>query len=187
MRLRSIASPGLCLPLAVLALCAFAIPVRASAISGLEVMTSTIFQQHQSSLSGLAARLSMKSVRLVPGIDFLPTIEYWRNHVSLETYQIESTRSDATLGVMARYTFHHEGWSPYAGLGLGAHFISTKVNAPLLGIFNQEHSVTMGAPALVGGVTFPLQGSVDSFIDLEYHAIADQEQTKINWGLGFRF
>jgi opacity protein-like surface antigen len=123
----------------------------------------------------------------VPGIDFLPTIEYWRNHVSVDTYQIESTRSDATLGVSGRYTLRHEGWSPYAGAGFGMHFLSTKVNAPQLGIVNQEHALTKGAPSLLGGVTFPLQGSIESFIDIQYHFVSDQDQLKINWGLGFRF
>ena len=179
------------LPSAALAMLALgaAVPhaARASAITGLEVMTSTVFQQNQSSFSGIAARMRMKSVLLIPEIDFLPTIEYWRNHTSVESFGLESTRRDATMGVSARYTFRHEGWSPYGGVGFGVHFISNEVNAPQLGLVNQEHSVILGSPSLLGGVAFPIQSSVGSFIDVQYHVLSGQDQMKINWGLGFKF
>ena len=184
MRLRSAPLRG---ALVALALACFASAAHATAITGVEVMTSTIFQEHQSSFSGLAARLRMHSALLIPEIEFLPSVEYWRNHVSVSTFDIESTRRDATLGVSGRYTFRHAGWSPYGGAGFGAHFLSTEVNAPSLGLVNQEHSVILGAVSLLGGVTFPLQSSIDSFIDVQYHHLPDQSQLKINWGLGFKF
>ncbi len=176
-----------CLALAALALPALVSPARASAVTGLDVMTSTVLQEGQSSFSGLGVRLRLRSAQLVEGIEFLPAIEYWRNHTSLKGFGIESSRRDATLLGEARYTFRSAHWSPYAGVGFGLHFLSSTVDAPSFGINRQERSLIKGGPCLLGGATFPITKAVDSFADLEYHHVTDYRQLKINWGLSFSF
>src|SRR5215470_12218702 len=89
----------------------------ASMLTGVEVMTSTVMQKQQTAFSGLAARVSLAPMPGVPGLEVLPTIEYWRSTTSVDIYSIKSERRDATLDVDARYKFPTKGWSPYAGAG----------------------------------------------------------------------
>jgi opacity protein-like surface antigen len=159
----------------------------ATAFAGIDALQSTVMQKGQSSFSGLGVRARMTSARLVPGFDFLPSIEYWRSKTTVSTFGIETSRRDATLGVDARYTFKREGWSPYAGVGYGVHFISNKVNAPSLGLTDEEDSLVKGGIAILGGVNFPLTERIDNLVDLKYHVLSDYGQFKLSWGLAFDF
>jgi hypothetical protein len=167
---------------------AFARPAfSATAFAGIDALQSTVMQKGQSSFSGLGVRARMTSARLVPGFDFLPSIEYWRSKTTVSAFGIETSRRDATLGVDARYTFKREGWSPYAGLGYGVHFISNKVNAPTLGLTDEEDSLVKGGISFLGGVNFPLTERIDNLLDLKYHVLSDYGQYKFSWGLAFDF
>ena len=162
-------------------------PSRAGTLTGVEVMTSTVMQKQQTAFSGLAARVSLQPLPTVPGFEVLPTIEYWRSTTSVDVYSIKTERRDATLDVDARYKFPAKGWSPYVGAGLALHFLSSEVQAPQLGVPDQQHTVTKGGPVLLGGVDFPLAGSFSSFVEGKYHAVPDDEQFKLNWGLAIAF
>ena len=107
-------------------------------------MNSTVMQQHQSSFSGLGARVRLRTTRIVEGFDLLPYVEYWRNSTRIEPFGITSTRKDATLGADVRYSFQREGWRPYLGAGFGLHFLSTEVDAPTLGLAHANDSVIKG-------------------------------------------
>jgi hypothetical protein len=160
---------------------------RAGALTGVEVMTSTVMQKQQTAFSGLAARVSLQPMAGVQGLELLPTIEYWRSTTSVDIYSIKSERRDATLDLDARYKIPAKGWSPYVGAGLAIHFLSSEVQAPQLGVPDQQHSVTKGGAVLLGGVDFPLAGVFSSFIEGKYHAVPDEEQFKLNWGLAIAF
>jgi len=152
-------------------------------IVGFDLMSATVMQEKQSSFSGLAARLRLTIPRTIPGIEVLPTVEYWRNSTTLTPYDIKGTRVDATIGGDIRYAFHAGAWHPYLGAGYGIHFLSTQVNAPSQNINNASDSVIMGGLAALGGITFPLTERIDNFLEVKYHHIPGYKQVKINWGI----
>ena len=80
-------------------------PVKTGGITGLDVMTGTVFQEGQSSFSGVAMRLRVRNSKFAPGLEFLPTIEYWQNTSHLDAFDIETRRRDATLGLDMRWMF----------------------------------------------------------------------------------
>jgi len=158
---------------------------RADVFSGLDVMSSTVVQQHQSSFSGLGLRARVKSARIVEGIDFLPYVEYWRNSATVEPFGITTARKDATLGADVRFSFQRTGWKPYLGAGFGLHFLSTEVDAPSLGLRHASDSVIKGGLSGLAGVSFPLSTHLDNFIELKYHHLPGFSQLKVNWGLAW--
>jgi len=164
-----------------------AVLARAQVFSSVDMMTSTVMQQHQSSFSGISARVGLRSTRIVEGFDFLPYVEYWRNSARIEVlgHTITSIRKDATLGADARYTFQREGWRPYLGAGLGVHFLSTEVDAPSLGLDHASDSVIKGGLSALAGITFPLTAHLDNFTEIKYHHIPSYSQVKINMGIAW--
>lgn len=155
-------------------------------ISGIEGMTATVLQEHQSSFSGLALRARVHSTQLISNVEFLPSIEWWRNTSTVQPFGVQATRSDATVGVDARYVGEFRGFHPYAGLGLGMHFIHNEVSAPSLGLVHAEDSLIKGGPAFLGGANFPMGGKFENFIELKYHYIPTYSQLKINMGLTYK-
>jgi hypothetical protein len=171
--------------LATLTLCAgFA---HAAVLSGVEAMSSTVMQPHQSSFSGLGLRARITPPRMMEGFSIVPSLEYWRNHSTIQAFDIQATRKDATLAALVRYDFQHAGWQPYLGGGLGLHFLSNEVDAPSLGLRNATDSTIKGGVVGLAGVTFGLAGKLGNLIEVEYHGLSDQSQFKINWGLSVGF
>lgn len=156
-------------------------------VSGLDVMTTTVFQDGQSAFSGIAVRLRLQSSLLVPNIEIVPAIEYWRDNTRIKAFGIETSRKDATLGVGARWTFFREHWQPYLGAGLAVHFIDEKANAPTLGVNDLHDSDVLGGYSLSGGVLFILTDRMSNFLELEHHGVADNRQLKFSAGLGWNF
>ena len=153
-------------------------------VSGVDVMTATVMQQHQSSFSGIALRMRIHPPQLIQQVSLMPTIEYWRNTSNVQPFNIESTRKDATLGADMRYDFGPaSGFHPYVGAGFGLHFLSSKVNAPTLGLNDAKDSLIKGGVSALAGVTFGLSGRLNNLVELKYHHIPDHSQFKINWGL----
>jgi hypothetical protein len=155
-------------------------------LTGVDVMSATVLQEGQSSFSGLGLRARIHPEQLVPGVEILPSIEYWRNSSTVSPYDIRTTRKDATLGVDARYSFQTHGWNPYVGAGWGLHFLSNRVNAPGLGLPDASSSVIKGGLAALAGTSFVLTPRIDNFIELKYHHVTDFKQLKINWGLAVK-
>jgi hypothetical protein len=161
-------------------------PLAAAPLTALDFMTSTVFFEDQSSFSGIGLRARIQPPTLIPALEVMPTFEYWRNSSKLDPYDIRASRNDATLGVDMRYNFSNERWRPYIGAGWGLHFLSSEVDAPLLGIENADNSVIKGGLAALGGVTFAITDRLDNFFELKYHHLSQYSQTKINWGLTYR-
>ena len=116
--------------LAALSCAAVAPTASAAGIAGVDVMTSTVIQEKQSSFSGLGLRMRIASPRLIQGVELMPTVEYWRNANNVEPFGIRTTRKDATLGADIRYAFRSTGTRPYIGGGIALHFLSSSVDAP---------------------------------------------------------
>jgi len=157
------------------------------ALRAVEALTSTIFQERQSSFAGIGLRVRIQVPQLIEGFSIVPMIEYWRNRSTLKDFGVEATRKDATLGALFRYDWKREGWQPYAGVGLGLHFLSSELDAPSLGFNNESNSLMKGGVALLGGIKFGIAGKLGNFIELEYHGLGEQSQTKFNWGLSYDF
>ena len=71
---------------------------RAGTFGGVDLMSATVMQKHQSSFSGLAARARLTSARIVEGFELLPFVEYWRTSTTVDAPDITVSRKDATLG-----------------------------------------------------------------------------------------
>lgn len=162
-----------------------AVLARAGTFGGVDLMTATVMQKHQSSFSGLAARVRLSSARIVEGFELQPFVEYWRTSTTVDPPDVTVSRKDATLGAGLGYRFSHAGWQPYVGGGLGVHFLSNKVNAPALGIDDQSDSVIRGGLYALAGIGVPLTDHVQNFIELEYHHLPDMSQLKINMGINW--
>lgn len=160
-------------------------PGPSSPIAGVDGMTATVIQKDQSSFSGLGFRMRIHPQQLIAAIELMPTIEYWRNTNKISKFGIESTRKDATLAFDARYEFPVTGWHPYLGAGFGVHFISTRVNAPSLGLDEASDSLIKGGVSALGGFSFALSGRLSNLLELKYHHIPDHSQLKLNWGLSY--
>ncbi len=174
------------LPLAALAAaCWLAAPVPARAaggLTGVDLMTATVFQEGQSSFSGLAIRFRLNDPRLVENIEFLPTVEYWRNSSSVDAFNLRAVRRDATLSGDVRWNFPGEAWRLYAGAGIAVHFLSNEVESPLL---SGNDSLTKGGLALLGGVSFGSKAKLGNFLETKGHLVGGFRQLKVNMGLSW--
>ncbi|MBI1795865.1 MAG: hypothetical protein HY076_08490 [Candidatus Eisenbacteria bacterium] len=170
---------------AALAPAAHAAPPDAS-LTGIEAMTSTVMQEGQSSFSGVALRMRVQSPRFVEGIEFMPTVEYWRNANSIQPFGIKTVRKDATLAADVRYAFRSTGIRPYVGAGYGLHFLASSVDAPSLGLNNASHALVKGGLEALGGASFVVTGRFENFIELKYQHVPDYRQLKLNWGLTYK-
>ena len=162
-------------------------PALSAPLTGVEGMFHTIFQRDQSSFSGIGVRVHLKSAQLVDNVTIAPSIQYWRNHSEVEAFDLTSTRSDARLGVDARWTFSQYAVQPWIGCGWGLHFLSSRVTAPSLGLIEAEDSVVRGGLALGGGLSTPIMGQLTNDFGLEYDFLGTQSQLKLNFGIRYRF
>ena len=174
------------LSVALLSLAAPAAAQQPNLFTGVDVMSATVLQEGQSSFSGLGLRVRLRPETVVKNLEFMPSIEYWRNSSTVSPYNIRSTRKDGTLAMDVRYSFHPHGWQPYVGAGYGIHFLSSRVNAPALGLNEATDSLVKGGLAALAGVTFGLSKRLDNFIEVKYHHIPGYRQLKINWGLAVK-
>jgi len=159
---------------------------RAGALTGLDAMTSTVLQKGQSSFSGIGLRARLHPEQLVKQVELMPSFEYWRNTNTVHPYGIHSMRKDATLGMDVRYQFAPKRWNPYLGAGFGVHFISSKVDAPSLGIHDASDSIIKGSLGALAGLNFGISERLGNFFEFKYHHLSDYRQLKINWGLSYK-
>ena len=162
-------------------------PVKRGGITGLDVMTGTVFQEGQSSFSGVAMRMRVRNSRFVPSVEFLPTIEYWQNTSHLDAFDIETRRRDATLGLDLRWMFAAKTWRPYAGAGFSLHFLDDELRAPNFGTPRAASGVVKGGFDLLGGVDFSLGNKLGSLLELKLLNVTRYRQIKFNTGLAWNF
>ena len=156
-----------------------------SGLTGIDAMTATVFQEHQSSFSGLGIRFRVQDPRLMENFEILPTVEYWRNSTTIDAFDLHAVRRDATLGCDIRWLFPGEAWRPYVGAGVAAHFLSSEVNAPTLGLIDANDALTKGGLALLGGVAFGTKSKIGNFIEVKGHLVGGYRQFKLNMGLSW--
>lgn len=154
---------------------------------GIDVMTQTVKQEGQSTISGLGIRLRMQSDDLPAGLTLVPTLEHWRDSDRLQDFNIRATQRDLTLGLDGRYDWQWGNWRPYAGAGLGAHFIKTTFEAPDLGVAGEEETRTKVGPDVLVGLQLSPIAWLQSFAEAKYYYVPPFRQFKLNWGLGINF
>lgn len=161
-------------------------PARAAGgLTGLDAMTATVFQEGQSSFSGLAIRFRLTDPRLTDNIEILPTVEYWRNSSQLDAFGLRAVRRDGTLSGDLRWLFPGDAWRLYAGAGIAVHFLSNEVDAPSLGLNDANDSLTKGGLALLAGASFGGRAKFGNFIEAKGHLVGGYRQLKINMGLSW--
>ena len=158
---------------------------NAGGLVGIDGMMATVLQEGQSSFSGLAIRARFHDPRFLDAVDFLPTVEYWRNSSTINAFGLNAVRRDATLGGDVRYLFPGQLWRFYAGGGYAVHFLSAEVHAPVVGLEDANDSLTKGGLTVLGGVAFGTTSRVGNFIELKGHLVGGYRQLKINMGLSW--
>ena len=159
---------------------------RSGGIVGFGAMTGTVFQEGQSSFSGIALRLRIRNASLRRNVEFLPTMEYWQNTSHLDAFDIKTRRRDATLGTDVRWVFDtKKGWQPYAGVGFGLHFLDDELQAPRYGTPQASNGVVRGGGDALGGVEFNMGSRIGSFLELKFHDVSGYRQLKFNTGLSW--
>ncbi|MBI5169925.1 MAG: hypothetical protein HZA61_10585 [Candidatus Eisenbacteria bacterium] len=152
-----------------------------SPLTGFDFYSSTVFQEGQTSFSGLGVRGRMQHSRLVKEVDFLPAVEYWQTNVSALGFR--TTRRDATLGGFARWTFPtSRAYHPYLGAGLGVHFLHNAVESPEI---SRDNDVVRGAVSALAGLSFGTDQRFGNFFELEFHDLTGERQLKFNMGMSW--
>jgi hypothetical protein len=156
-------------------------------ITGIDAMTGTVFQQGQSSFSGIALRLRVHHAALVPSVEILPTFEFWQNTSHVDAFGIETKRRDATMSCDARWLFRSRPWQPYLGAGIGLHFLDSEVRAPSLGLPHGSEGLVKGGLEALGGIQSSSESHLGSFLELKFLNVPAYRQFKINTGLAWNF
>jgi len=90
-----------------------------------------------------------------------------------------------SLGTRGEYMFHVSSpkFQPYAGAGLGVHFLSAKVTVP--GFPDATASSTKLGLDMGGGFITPLSPKTDLSVDLWYGIVQDFSQVSFKVGVSF--
>ena len=163
------------------ALPAFAQGTTESPLTGFDFYSSTVFQEGQTSFSGLGLRGRVQHSRLVNQVDLLPAVEYWQTNVSALGFR--TTRRDAMLDALARWTFPtSHAYQPYLGAGLGVHFLHNAVESPDVQL---DTDVVRGAVSALAGLAFGTDQRFGNFVELEFHNLTGERQLKFNVGMSW--
>jgi len=159
--------------------------VFAGSIQAVEGTLNTVFQKEQTSFSGIGLRLHLAGPASMPGMSFVPTMQYWSSRNTLSSFGIKSRRSDAMFGMETRYTFMKPTLRPYAGVGYGIHFFNDEVTTPATG--TQSQTLSKGAFSVLGGISLPLAGNLHNDFGAEYIFAGERAQFKLDWGFRYSF
>jgi len=120
---------------------------------------------------------------LSPDIRLAPRVDYWSKSQSFGGS--ETSVHDISLGTRGEYMFHVSSpkFQPYAGAGLGVHFLNAKVTVP--GFPDATASSTKLGLDMGGGFITPLSPKTDLSVDLWYGIVQDFSQVSFKVGVSF--
>ena len=123
---------------------------------------------------------------LTPMIALEPHLDYWS--WSEGAYGSEATVRDITLGVRGKYLFEvaNSTIRPFAGAGLGMHFLHAEVVIPAQGGFPEEtveDSQTKLGIDLGGGLATPMSPVLDFHAEVWYGIVSDFNQLSLRAGI----
>lgn len=116
-------------------------------------------------------------------IRLAPHLGYWSKSQSFGG--AETSVHDISFGTRGEYMFHVSSpkFQPYAGAGLGLHFLSAKVSVP--GFVDAKDSSTKLGLDMGGGFITPLSPKTDLSVDLWYGVVQDFSQVSLKVGVSF--
>jgi len=126
---------------------------------------------------------------IAPNFGLESRIDYWG--WSQTVFGAKSSVSDVTLGARTKYHFEVKNPKvrPYAGVGLGLHFIHSEVTIPASGGFpasNVDASDTKLGLDLGGGVSTAISPRSDLMGEMWYGIISDVSQFSMRVGMSFK-
>jgi hypothetical protein len=130
---------------------------------------------------------------LAPSLHLSPQIGYWSK--SMEDFGSEVSVGDLSFGARGKYMFHVSSpkFQPYAGAGLGLHFVSAKVVIPdqIIGGFlvpgmTVEDSSTKIGLDMGGGFVTPIGAKTDLTGDLWYTFVEDVSHFSLKVGVAMK-
>jgi opacity protein-like surface antigen len=126
---------------------------------------------------------------ITPRIGLESRLDYWSK--SEEAFGAEASISDITLGARGKYFFEvtNPKVRPFAGAGLGIHFLQSKVTIPAQFGFPEstvEESTTKLGLDLGGGVATAVGPRTDLLGELWYGIVSDVSQLSLRLGVSYR-
>jgi hypothetical protein len=153
-------------------------------IPGLDVMAAAVALEGQSPTTGLGARMRIDSLDLPAGLLLLPTVEWWRDKSSSNTFDFSSSQRDLAIGLDGVYQWQWGAFQPYMGAGFAFHFLKSDLQAPGLGVPDASESKVRFGPDFLFGLRFPASGKLQPFGEAKYQHAPPARQFKVNFGLG---
>jgi hypothetical protein len=132
--------------------------------------------------------------QITPNIMMETYIDYWQQSENLFTGG-EATIRDITWGTRAKWMFpvSNPKIKPFAGAGLGVHFLNAKVDVPaqfigpiLMPAFTLEDSSTKVGLDIGGGVAATINDRTDFIGELWYGFVSDVNQLALNVGFLYK-
>jgi hypothetical protein len=127
--------------------------------------------------------------RITPNIAVESRLDYWSHSES--EFGADASISDITLGARGKYFFEvsHPNLRPFAGAGLGLHFLHAEVTIPAMGgnpEMKVEDSTTKLGLDLGGGIATSINPRMDFLGELWYGIVSDASQFSLRAGLSYR-
>lgn len=126
--------------------------------------------------------------KIAPHVGLEPVIEYWSK--SEEAFGSKASVQDVSLGARGLYYFEvaNPKVQPFAGAGLGLHFISAKttVSIPGMGTFSADASDTKLGLDLGGGMETPIGPKNSLHLEGWYGVVSDVGQLALRVGVSHK-
>jgi hypothetical protein len=121
---------------------------------------------------------------LAPSVRLRSHLEFWSKSED-DAFGSEVSIRDITLGARAHYMFPVSSSTiqPYAGAGLGLHFLHAEVSVPGLSV--EDSSTKLGVD-FGGGLSWPVGPSTDLLAELWYGIVDDASQMSMKAGMSFK-
>jgi opacity protein-like surface antigen len=126
---------------------------------------------------------------ITPQIGLESHLDFWS--WSEEAYGVEAAVSDISLGARGKYYFEvaHSSIRPFAGAGLGLHFVHAEVTVPPQGGFPEmsaEDSSTKLGLDLGGGMATTIGPKTDLLAEIWYGIVSDVGQFSLRVGMSYK-
>ena len=123
---------------------------------------------------------------LAPNIRLVSHMDFWSHSADVPFTGGSVSVNDMNLGARAEYMFQTKSSKlyPFAGGGLGLHFLHAKVETP--GFPDMTDSSTKLGLDLGGGFTTPVSPKADFRSELWYGIVSDYSQWSLKAGLEFK-
>jgi len=141
------------------------------------------FVDPEGSSSTLGLGMHIDAGQIVRGVHLVPLVEYWSVGTSAGGFNID--RSDLAIGtdLVVDFPMQDSRIFPYAGGGLGIHFLGFDSNVP--GADNDTRS-KLGLN-IHGGIRNDIMPNMSLFGEARYNFVENANQLKILGGFTYRF